>query len=472
MLRICSLLISLSFLPFVVSIFQQAHYSIKGYFNYFTRHFYLELLFILMNLVYFINCYLGISLAFLFSIYLIILFCKLRLKLKLTKRIYRLLLIIMPFVLIGSYLCLNYLLIYLLIIPFFISKLLETKINNYYLHKAMKKRDEFKGDVIAITGSFGKTTTKYFTSQILESLLVLPTNASYNTLNGISLTFNENNINYFNSLILEFGSNHLNDISLLCKSFKPTISIVTGIGPMHLDSFKTIDNIIKEKMSITNELHSNEIAILNYDNEYIKNYKYDSKAYIISYGKAADFSYKIRDDKIKIFAYGVFLFEFNQNNYDDIDVSNMMPGIILGILNKIKNEELIYRLEHIKRPSYRQFIYEINDCILIDDSFNSNLVGALKALDILKQYDKKKIIITPGFVECKDVLEDLYKKYAKKINEICDYAYIVKLDTSKSLFDLITINHSYVKSVDDARRRIKWKSEAILIENDVPDIYL
>ena len=472
MLSFISIVLSLSYLPLIITIYQQSHYHIKEYLNYFIRHFYLELLILVVYLIYFISAYISLIMAFLIGVYLLYLYSKLRIKLKFTKRIIRLFIILIPFIYINAYLCISYLYIFILCIPFIISNLIELKISYYYLKKAILKRKEFNHDVIGITGSFAKTTTKYFMAQILDDITPLATKASYNTLNGLSLELNNHNLKYYNALILEMGSNHINDIKKLSSSFLPNIAVITGIGPMHLDSFKSISNIIKEKMSIIDGLGEKGIVILNYDNEYLKNYSYNGTSYLISYGKHADFSYQILDDYVNIYAYNEFIFKFKNNGYDEIDISNMMPGIILGVLYKIDYDQMIFRLENIKRPASRQRILEVKNSIIIDDSFNSNLKGALKALELLRHHNKKKIIITPGFVECKKILPDLYLKYAKKINEICDYAYIVKLSTSKILYNLIEIDHSYVKSVDEARLKLSFNNEAILIENDVPDIYL
>lgn len=106
------------------------------------------------------------------------------------------------------------------------------------------------------------------------------------------------------------GSNHINDIKKLTSAFFPNIAVVTGIGPMHVDSFKNISNIIKEKMSIIDGLGEKGIAILNYDNEYLRNYSYNGTSYLISYGKNADFSYQILEDYVNIYAYNEFVFKF------------------------------------------------------------------------------------------------------------------------------------------------------------------
>ena len=119
MLSFISLILSLSYLPLIITIYQQAHYHIKEYFNYFIRHFYLELLILMVYLIYFIRGYISLIMAFLILVYLLYLYSKLRIKLKFTKRIIRLFIILIPFLYINAYLCISYLFIFILGIPFF-----------------------------------------------------------------------------------------------------------------------------------------------------------------------------------------------------------------------------------------------------------------------------------------------------------------------------------------------------------------
>ena len=97
MLSFISLVLSLSYLPLIITIYQQAHYHIKEYLNYFIRHFYLELLILMVYLIYFISGYISLIMAFLILVYLLYLYSKLRIKLKFTKRIIRLFIILIPF---------------------------------------------------------------------------------------------------------------------------------------------------------------------------------------------------------------------------------------------------------------------------------------------------------------------------------------------------------------------------------------
>lgn len=459
---------------FYITIYQQAYYNIKEYLIYIKRHLSLIMLNFIVFLIYLVcNNIVFIISILLYLIYHLYILFTLRVKLKYTKRIIRLLLsnVIFNILLVIS----NVYILFpiLIIINYYILNIIEEHINHIYHKKALNKLNDYNNDIIAITGSFGKTSTKYYMSQILNELNNFCTKKSYNTLNGISLQINnENNINLYDKLILEFGSSNKGEILKLSNTFKPNICILTGVGHMHLNSFKSIDNIIKEKISIFNNLNTNDLCIINIDNEYIKTINLNTNAYIITYGINGDFKYNIINNYVYIYAYNNLILKFKQNNKDIIDISNILPSIILGYIYNLNIDKMIYSIENLQRPINRQNIYNINNSIIIDDSFNSNINGALKALNILKSYNNKsKCIITPGFVECDSIINELYKNYANMINNTCDYAYIVKSYNSNILYDLIDIKKENISSVNKVLNEAVDKYDVILIENDIPDIY-
>ncbi len=459
---------------FYITIYQQTHYNIKEYLIYIKRHLSLIMLNFIMFLIYLIsNNIMFIISTLLYLIYYLYILYTLRIKLKYTKRIIRLILsnLIFNILLVKSNLYILYPV--LIIINYYILNIIEEHINHRYHKKALNKLNDYNNDIIAITGSFGKTSTKYYMSQILNELNVFSTKKSYNTLNGISLQINnDSNLNLYDKLILEFGTSNKGEILKLTSTFKPNICILTSIGHMHLNSFKNIDNIIIEKISIFNNLKTNDLSIINIDNEYLNNIKLNTKAYIITYGKNGDFRYEIKYDEVYIYAYDNLILKFKQNNKDIIDISNILPSIILGFIYNLNIDKIIYNIDNLKRPLNRQNIYNINNSTIIDDSFNSNINGALKAINILNSYtNKSKCIITPGFVECDSIINELYINYANMINNTCDYAYIVKSYNSNILYDLIDIKKEYISNVNKALSIAINRFDVILIENDIPDIY-
>ena len=142
----------------------------------------------------------------------------------------------------------------------------QNAINRTYLRRAQHRLRDVQPLVIGITGSYGKTSTKY----LLEHLLaghrrVLKTPLSYNTMMGVCRVINESleaNIEVF---IAEMGAYRRGDIKELSDFVHPTIGILTAIGPQHLERFKTIDNIQATKYELIEALPASGVAIFNND---------------------------------------------------------------------------------------------------------------------------------------------------------------------------------------------------------------
>ena len=156
------------------------------------------------------------------------------------------------------------------------------------LSKASRKRINNSKNIIAITGSSGKTSTKEMLGHALstiESTYINPD--SYNNHVGVpySLANMPRNTNYG---IFELGMNNLNEISILSKLVKPDIAIITNISEAHIGNFNSIKDIITAKSEIFNGLRSNGYILLNNDHIYYKELEKNiskSKNYnIIKYG--------------------------------------------------------------------------------------------------------------------------------------------------------------------------------------------
>ena len=150
-------------------------------------------------------------------------------------------------------------------------KVKSTKDSLFYIGNYIRKQNNIP--VICITGSNGKTTTKELIVHILKSKYnVLYNKDNENNIYGVSnMLFNLNKD--YDIVVIELGSNHIGEISLLSKTCNPTTSIITNIGSSHLEYFKNRKNIFKEKLSIIDGMKNNEL-IINGDDKYLKKLNY------------------------------------------------------------------------------------------------------------------------------------------------------------------------------------------------------
>ncbi|MDE6340827.1 MAG: hypothetical protein K2K93_00780, partial [Muribaculaceae bacterium] len=120
--------------------------------------------------------------------------------------------------------------------------------------------------IIGITGSYGKTSTKHYLQRILsERYDVLITPGSYNTPMGVIRTIREMMKPYNQVFVCEMGAKQTGDIKEICDIVHPQIGIVTAVGPMHLESFKTIENVQKTKFELIDSLPADGFAVINND---------------------------------------------------------------------------------------------------------------------------------------------------------------------------------------------------------------
>ena len=338
---------------------------------------------------------------------------------------------------------------------------LEMAINRHYLHLARKK--SFNGITIGITGSYGKTSTKMFIKKVLEmEYNVLVTPSSFNTPLGISKVINNDLNDMYDFFIVEMGASHVGDIDELMDIITPDYSVITSIGNQHLQTFKSIENIYNEKTKILN--NKTYINFVNSEIDIAKRYYsfgdngdcYAENIFEDQNGLSFDILCKDKRYHIKTRIHGYH------------NVSNLLCSFMIGRFFGVNEAKICYALENMDPIDNRLRIIDKKDEIIIDDSFNSNIKGALNAIDTLLSMPGKKVIITPGFVELGKDNEYGMNLLAEKCN-LCDVKIIVK---NKRLYQKIP-NSIFVKNFRQAMKeykRIEGK-KALLLENDWPDNY-
>lgn len=467
---------------FTLNIFQQAYYGFDLYFKWVKKHFWIINLLLPLELVIYLFSHPVLYLiVFLLEIFYFYLYYRHEKKhLKFTKRVFRislliLLLCVILILIIPSFII--YMIVdLLLILAVFCLKPIEYLINKKYLNKASKKITNVKAKKIAITGSYAKTSVKNFCAHILsKKYLVKSTPKSYNTPLGISKFINENDFNMTDFIIYEFGARHPNDIKELRELFAYDIAIVTEVGLMHLDTFGSVLNILKTKMDLLAGLSKDGIAILNFENELIRNYQVDNYN-IISYGfnygnyQAKNLSLGLEKSSFDLYVNGIYKGSYQTHLVGRHNILNLLPAIIMCDLFQIDYHEI----ENIQAVSNRLSYQRINDFKLLLDAYNSNLVGATNALEIVKNEKQNRYIITPGFVECDIEMEVLAQEYAKAINESVDYCFLIENKFTNLMKKMITIKVRLFKTFKEAYASFlneHPKDATLLIENDWLDVY-
>ena len=358
--------------------------------------------------------------------------------------------------------------IFLLDISNKIDSIFRLIIDKYYINKLKKKLNNIKPITIGITGSYGKTSTKNYLYTILKQKYnTLKTSGNINTFKGIITYLNKYLTNDIEILIIEIGLDKKNTIDKFFKIFNFDYSFLTGIEKCHLATFKSIENIIDEKMKLLD--HSKE-GFINLSNNYLKESKY--------------YSYSLNDLEYSKYINNKIYFKLK--NIDKEYITSIIGDHhlinIIGVIKFLKylnfDDNLIFQgVLSLKNEPHRYELKNKEGLIIIDDAYNSNETGFKYALKSLKYFDKKKIIITPGIIELDKENKDINYNLGKEIIEYTDEVYLIgknSLSIKEYFIDHNYSNYKYFNTYKEGMNEIlKLNKEAvILIENDLLTYYL
>ena len=293
------------------------------------------------------------------------------------------------------------------------------------LAKASRKRINKTKNIVAITGSSGKTSTKEMIGKAFSSLgktFINP--GSYNNQVGVpfSLANMPRNIDYG---IFELGMNHFNEISVLSKLVQPNIVIITNISEAHIGNFNSIQDIIKAKSEIFNGLKSNGYILINNDNYYDEIQKYTknfNQSNILTYGlnKNADIRlvkrYQSKNgQKITAEADGkIYNYKISLDGQHQAINSLAVIGSLL--ISKCDIQKGLNNIGRTSIPTGRGTKYNLSikgeKSILIDDTYNANLSSMIASMHSFNEIAKnnRKVLIFGEMGELGIFSESLHKK--------------------------------------------------------------
>ena len=367
----------------------------------------------------------------------------------------------------------------LLIIPLLMlansaAKLYEIPHNGKFIKRAKEKLAKSNIKVIGITGSYGKTSTKFILNSLLSrKYRVLTTPRSHNTPIGIALAINSNELENYDVFIAEMGARHVGDIAELCQLCPPNVSLITGICGQHMETFGTFQNIVKAKGEILD---------------------YTSGKAIIS-DDCFDLFAEFPCDKVR----ACCVSEVNPTK-DGTEFKLTLGGNSRLVKTKLLGAHSAYNIglaaeaafavgmtldeiadavPEIEFIEHRLQLIKANGVNILDDGYNSNVKGARAALEVLKLFEGRRIVITPGLVEL-GVLEE--EENFSLGQSLVGFDYIILVGDTL----VQPVRRGYLESGGDSEKlqvlptlaaaqeklkEIIQEGDTVLFLNDLPDIY-
>ena len=366
----------------------------------------------------------------------------------------------------------------------------EKRIKRYYINDArrmLKACPELK--IIGITGSYGKTSVKYYLHTLLGAGFdVLMTPESYNTPMGVVMTIRNDLRATHQVFLCEMGARHVGDIKEICDIVDPQIGIITSLGYQHLETFKSLDNIVGTKKELFDALPEGAPRFVNGDNEFVRQYGVDSGA--ITYGltedsayRAFDLEYSEKGAKFRVQAPDGAVEEFATGLLGEHNVINITGAIAVAHELGIPMEKLKIPVRRLQGAPHRlQPLAKSPMLTVIDDAYNSNPNGADMAIRTLGMFKGLRILVTPGMVEL-GAEEDHYNyEFGVNAAKHCDHIVLVGHKTTESIrrgVESTGFQPDRLYTAEDLQDAMDYvygiqtdQKKIVLLENDLPDNYL
>jgi UDP-N-acetylmuramoyl-tripeptide--D-alanyl-D-alanine ligase len=296
----------------------------------------------------------------------------------------------------------------LLLAPF------EARVQARYWREAYEKLQRLHPIVIAITGSYGKTSIKHILGHVLETAgPTLITPGSVNTAMGIARTIRERLGPHHRYFVVEMGAYGIGSIERLCALTPPRIGIISAIGKAHYERFKSLDAVARAKFELAEAVSDNDGTVIlasdvlqfAWPREFVEGHREmvvsvgaDDGADLVvktvrqqPAGIVAEISWRGRGYELRAPLFGLHQGGNIALAFAAAGTLGLPPEDVVASLKS--TPQIAHRLE-VKRQG--------EGPVVIDDAYNSNPVGfasALALLDALRRPGGRRILVTPGMAE-------------------------------------------------------------------------
>ncbi len=262
------------------------------------------------------------------------------------------------------------------------------------------RRSLFKGPVIGVTGSNGKTSTKEMISKVLEGKFrVLKNPMNWNNNIGLPLSIFQLEDTH-EVAVLEMGINHPGEMDELVYIAQPTIGVITNIQKAHLEGLESEDKICAEKTKLWKGLPKDGLAVLNVDDErLVKAYQKICKTPSISFGIIKEADIRALPESIKLAREGTFYnvryrgktFSFRIPVLGEHFIYNSLSALAVSLHFGITLEDSSLALSQYKPVPHRMELHTLSDgTVIVDDAYNANPGSMLRAIETVSKVAQRE----------------------------------------------------------------------------------
>jgi UDP-N-acetylmuramoyl-tripeptide--D-alanyl-D-alanine ligase len=337
---------------------------------------------------------------------------------------------------------------------------------------------------VAITGSYGKTTTKLYVRHLVAGVRsVLASPASFNNTAGLARTLNEQLTPGTEVFVAEMGTYGPGEIRSMCKWVRPRVGVIVNIGPVHLERMLTLDGVVAAKAEITEGV---ETAVLNVSAHGLAALADQLAARgtgVVRVATDPDTAADVRvledgNGNLEVHANGALVHKLEGTTAHASNVAAAL-GVVLAL--DVPIAAVLGRLDSLPVAEHRQEIARSGKgVIVIDNTFSSNPASAASSLSLLERLAEpgaRRVVVTPGMVELGRLQPVENRDFAVAADDAATDLVIVGFTNRKALLAGAAHRDLTVHLASTRDQAVEWVRETltdgdvVLYENDLPDHY-
>ncbi len=374
-----------------------------------------------------------------------------------------------------------------------ILKPVQAHINRGFVKQAARRLAELRPQVIGVAGSYGKTSTKYYLDVLLaQKYSVIKSPGNFNTLLGITRVVNDMLKPEHEIFIAEMGAYQRGEVKEIADLVHPKIGIITSIGPEHFERFLTMENIEDTNYELIASLPADGLAVFNGDNGHCRKLAArTSHTRVALYTLDKQTGSDLWAESVVHSREGLRFIVATQDGRSvpvqtrivgRHNVSNILGATRIALELGLSLEECAAGIAKLQpAPNRLEVKAGAAGTTIIDDSYNSNPIGAAEALYVLSQFTGgKRVLVTPGMIELGTLHYQKNEEFGHLAAQCADFVILVGPEQTKPIQDGLRrggFPEGSLRVIQDLSetqgifQKMLRPGDVILFENDLPDLY-
>jgi len=358
----------------------------------------------------------------------------------------------------------------------FLMASLERRMVQPFVERATTRLAQVHPTVVAVTGSYGKTSTKGYVAHLVEATRsVVATPASFNNRAGLARAVNEHLLPGTEVFVAEMGTYGKGEIAELCQWCRPDIAVITAIGPVHLERMGSEEAIVEAKAEI---LEGAKVAVLNVDHPLLESLALRraevGQRVLRCSAESTDSDVAVVKGEVRLSGRVV-----GRLSDSAAPPTNVACAVAVALELGVPEDVIAARLASLPTARHRLSVSTgSSGAVVVDDTYNANPAGAARALSVLATHSSqegKRVVVTPGMVELGPRQYRENASFAAAAAEAASHVVVVGATNRRALVAGAAGGTADVVVVGDRVQAVAWVREhvgdgdAVLYENDLPD---